>query len=907
MTDHTRVRPLAWVTGALAAGVAIGEHAGPLPMLLGRGGALLVLIALAAWLGHPRAVAAGLLLLAAVAGAVLERAASRPPAPGHVRWLVDVPAQASAPRVGRVRAPGAGRGAPGADAAWSAARAARLPVTVRGVVVRPPEARGDRVRAVLDIREVRTGTRRFAAHGLVQASLPPEPVVRYGDLVEVTGRLRRPPDAGNPGEFSYRAYLARQGIHVTLHAHGPPRVLARSQGGPAVAFAVGLRDRMVAVLHAALPPPQGGLMASLLLGTKPPEEMWQAFTRAGVVHLLVVSGFQVGLVAAAILSLLRWSRAPRWLAVAAAAALVLLFALVVGVQPSVARAAVMALAGLLAWVVDREKDAWSALAAAALVILIADPLALFSTSFQLSFAATMGLMYVAPEIARRLAPGEGHPARAVPGAGSARDDGTMAADLPSRRGGDQGTPAAPAAARAAGAAWRYLASLLGMSLGAQIAVLPILVHTFGAISVVAPLANLLLVPLSVIMVPIGLLGAVAGLVHQALATAILFPMRPLLVLMTEITARLAESPLAVAGIAPPPPWLWVFYCAAVVGAVEALRWRYRPSFRQCALGVAAAVAVAVWAQAWAAHQGRRLEVTFIDVGQGDAIFVRAPGGRTVLIDAGGAPAFGDRVAPPQEAGGIDLAPFLPPGSRDAYDVGERRVVPYLRRRGVRRIDLLVITHPHEDHVGGVPAVIQNIPVGLVWESGYVHLSPSYLRLRRLLTGRGIPVRAVHRGEGVDLGGGVRLRVFHPSPPLLAETGSDVNNNSIVLGLVHGNVSTLLTGDVEAPVEERLLADAAALPSQAIKVAHHGGRTSTTPSFLLATRPRIAVISVGSDNPFGHPHPRTLEALRAAGTRVYRTDRHGAVTLVSDGRVVWARAFRHPEAGGQGTHQPEGTP
>jgi competence protein ComEC len=268
-------------------------------------------------------------------------------------------------------------------------------------------------------------------------------------------------------------------------------------------------------------------------------------------------------------------------------------------------------------------------------------------------------------------------------------------------------------------------------------------------------------------------------------------------------------------------------------------------------------------------------VTVLDVGQGDAILIQSPGGRTVLMDGGG------------ELG----------AQRAGWDIGLMRVVPALRRAGVRRLDIVLLSHPHEDHVGGLPAVVENFPVGIVLDPGVAHPSPSYLRLLRIIEAGPIGYRKARLGQDIDLGAGTQLSILYPPefPPTL--DGDPVHARSVTARLTHGRFAMLLTGDIEAPVERYLIDRGVGLHSQVLKVGHHGSKTSTTPLFLSYVRPRVAIISVGAGNSFGHPHQSTLDALAAAGVVVRRTDLDGAIRITSDGTTFEVETTR--ATGGRG--------
>jgi len=268
----------------------------------------------------------------------------------------------------------------------------------------------------------------------------------------------------------------------------------------------------------------------------------------------------------------------------------------------------------------------------------------------------------------------------------------------------------------------------------------------------------------------------------------------------------------------------------------------------------AVVALGTWWQALGSGE-RTLSVWFLDVGQGDCIFLRTPSGRTILVDGGG------RLNAPYS----DL-------------MGMKVVTPILRREAVNRIDVMVLTHPHDDHVQGLVPVLRDFYVGMVLDPGIPHGSQSYRRFLSLVKARRVPYRRAMRGQTIDFGDGVRAEVLHPSLVRLSGTSSDANNSSIVLRLTYGNSSLLLAGDADAEAEGDILASGVRVRSDVLKVAHHGSNSATSDEWLDAVGARLAVISVGRSNPFGHPSRRVLDRLSARGISIRRTDRDGAVIV-----------------------------
>ena len=254
-----------------------------------------------------------------------------------------------------------------------------------------------------------------------------------------------------------------------------------------------------------------------------------------------------------------------------------------------------------------------------------------------------------------------------------------------------------------------------------------------------------------------------------------------------------------------------------------------------------------------------LEVTFLDVGEGDSIFIRFPHQGNMLIDGGSV-------------------------WRD-YNAGERVIAPFLRKKGVRKIDLVVLSHPHLDHVGGLVYVIKNFKVGLILESGQTHHSYTYQKFLKTVKKKNIPCKIGRRGQKIKGYKEAEIHILHPRGPLIKDTNSDLNNNSLVIKVTYKKVSFLFSGDIEEEAESDLLKLGKVLRSTVLKVPHQGSRTSSTEKFLRAVKPEVAVISVNKNNRFHHPHSLALKRLEKFGIKVYRTDRDGAVIMTTAGERV----------------------
>jgi competence protein ComEC len=288
--------------------------------------------------------------------------------------------------------------------------------------------------------------------------------------------------------------------------------------------------------------------------------------------------------------------------------------------------------------------------------------------------------------------------------------------------------------------------------------------------------------------------------------------------------------------------------------------KYRSGSRL--LLVLALVTVAVWVWAVLPHQPV-LSVTFLDVRQGDSAVIRTPGGKTILIDAGG------------------------------RDAGSRVVVPFLRRNGIGALDLVVMTHPHEDHIGGMPAVLKSTRARVILDSAAPHASGDYEETLRLIHQKRIRYVRAYRGQRITFPDGVRFNTLNP-PKSQSSSGqgeSELNDRSVVLRMTYKAASFLFAGDAEKETEQSILGSCGSVRSNVLKVAHHGSENATSELWLRAVKPEIAVISVGWRNQFGHPSPDTLRHLADAGARIYRTDRNGAITITTDGKELHVSTTR----------------
>ena len=397
--------------------------------------------------------------------------------------------------------------------------------------------------------------------------------------------------------------------------------------------------------------------------------------------------------------------------------------------------------------------------------------------------------------------------------------------------------------------------VLAMTISTQIGVWPLSAATFGVVAPYAVLANAVVVPATAVAMVAGIATIAFAHVPMLGRSAATIAAWIVDMMLSTVTA-VASIPGARVWVAPPPSLAIVGYDAIAVAAALVLRKNAR-----AATALIIAGSIGVLATTLRPADGR-LTMTMLDVGQGDAIVVRTPRGHTLLIDSGG------RL---ERGPGAD-------GRSPAELVGERVVLGYLKRQGIRGVDLLVNTHPHGDHVGGFAPIVRALRVDAIADSGQRYGGRAFSDGLREAALHHVPVHVARCGDRWATDDGVALSVLSPCGALFADGKNDVNENSVVVMLAYRDFRMLFMGDAGFQTEQRLIESGADLRADVLKVGHHGSAYSSAPSFVATVHPRYAIVSVGRHNLFGHPASTTLATLRSAGARVYRTDICGAIVV-----------------------------
>src|SRR5882757_3295522 len=717
------------------------------------------------------------------------------------------------------------------------------------------------------------------------------PEVNAGDEVSVMAQARLPLMFRDAGAFDRREYLAGQNIHLlaTLRASS---LLERISEPPATMgtrlarLRALLRERLDALYPEAKQ--TAGVLRAMLLGDRSFVDQAESmdFQKTGVFHVLVVAGLHVGALAFFLYWIGNKLRLQRTLATVLLLAALMAYIAVVEQRAPVLRAGLMTAIVVLAGFFYRRLEILNSAAVAAIVLLVAKPAELFDKSFQLSFLAIGCIAGIAvPWMEQQVQPFIG----ALQGWRDVTRDGAFSARQAQFRLDLRAVATAMtsrlSARRAkwaqdfgiAGLGWWLRGSeMIGLSVVLQLGMLPLMARDFHRVTLIGELANLFAVPLTGVIVPLGFFTLGGAVVAPPVARVLAVPLGWLVALQGHVVGWFAGFAHGSYRIPGPAAWATILFFVCGIALGVALRSGGEFGRRLKLFGAAgllvASLVIATYPFPAEVERGS-LEVDVLDVAQGDSILVISPKGSTLLIDGGGR-----------------FAGFRGREEVPGPDPGEDAVSAFLWARGIQKIDAVALTHAHQDHIGGLTAVLENFQVGQLW-IGRETETPALGQIKKIAGGRRIPIEHELRGQSF-LWDGVQVDFLWPqiAPEEIAPSAK--NNDSLVVRLQYKERSVLLPGDAEKQAEYAMLSETGAgkLHADVLKVGHHGSKNSTMPEFLESVGPQIAIISAGEQNPYGHPSAELLERLRGRGARILRTDQEGAVQVVTDGHSLRVNCF-----------------
>ncbi len=805
--------------------------------------------------------------------------------------------------------------------------AAREPVELTGVLERYPESAPGGFYLTLRAEHLRMKGVEKLVSGVVTLLLPVNEKIaqedyhrlelRYGARVRVMTVLNRADNFRNPGVSKFTEYLERRGYDATGYVKSP-LLIDRGDDDSVflpLAWLYQWRQRLETQIVSHFSPDTASVLLASLLGNRYflSHATAERFREGGTFHLLVISGLHISFIGGAVFLLARRITRNRSWQFLLATTVLWCYALAVGAEASVVRAALMFTLIGFAPIVSRRGASLNSLGAAALVLLTCRPSDLFDPSFQLTFLSVLAIVVFAWPLLQGISQiGSWRPTRETPypptcfswlrsfseslfwsGRNWKKEMARLNYSYKLFKTPIAGVLESYHLQRPL----RYSLEAMVVSFSVQITMLPIFIIYFHRVSVSSLILN---VGVGVMMAMLALV-AVAGLIIEQVSSAIA---RPLFGLANALNWLMIHSvdPLMRLGLASfrMPEYsgwstfIYLLYCLPLTAlAVSLSRWKPLgpPALvngRLASRGVLGSIlaqvvllAIVILHPFSAGSTDGRLRVDFLDVGQGDSALITMPEGTTLLVDGGGKPNFFSR----DDTSVVDgKEPF----ARDIRSVGEAVVSEYLWWRGLDRIDYIVATHDHADHIDGLNDVARNFEVRSALVARTTRNDPEFAKFYGTATSRGIPIVVVGAGDVLRFAG-TTAKVLWPRATAKAESGSG-NNDSIVLRLQIGERSILLTGDIESLAEAAVLSTDSDLPVDVIKVAHHGSQTSSTDDFVSAARPKFAIISVGQNSMFGHPHREVVERWERKGAAVLTTAQSGMITVTTDGKDLRVESF-----------------
>jgi competence protein ComEC len=733
----------------------------------------------------------------------------------------------------------------------------------RGFIEEPPQISPDRIAYILSGVQTQEASREKPIPGRVLLSAKGPDVFRYGDYVQFRVRLTPPRNFNNPGGFDYRKYLRRQEIfyRATISEQPDLILIRRGQGNPLKAGIESYRALLRDFITRHTTSPEREIILGMMLGEQKAisDDLKERFNQTGTSHIIAISGFNVGLIAffsvlffQSVMKifprlLLRWNVTK--VSYTLSLIPILLYTGIAGMGISVVRATLMVVVLMTAILIRKPKDLFNALALAAIIILALSPPSVFDPSFQLSFAAVAAILFIPPKF-QHLFPDQ-------------KEDGDSFLRPQIRKWG------------------RTFYLFLLVSISATLGTLPIIAYHFHRLSTVVIPANIAVIPfLGILTTPLCLLMIITYPFSETLCL-ILVQCAVYLIQISVFFVNFFSSLPGSSLLVPPPGWIGILlYYVTLSALTQFSASRIKSPSRESelkkpishpAVGIGllflipalAGVIIYIYLSA---VPSKFLKLTVIDVGQGSCALLQIPGNKTILIDGGGF-----------EGG--------------TFDVGRYVVAPFLLREKVRKIDVVVLTHPHPDHLNGLVYILKNFPVGEVWTNGESAPYESYLSFRQIINEKRLVHRVLYQGQPDRRINNLQVCILNPplrtaEYPERSEDYTAVNDKSLVLYLRFGQVRILLPGDIARDTEERLASMPDNPKSDIILAPHHGGRTSSTETFLDKVSPDIAIISCGLDNRYKDPHPDVIKRYENIGTKIFRTDRDGAVQLLTDGTHIF---------------------
>lgn len=733
-------------------------------------------------------------------------------------------------------------------------------ITMEGIVIQNPVAYSDRNILIIRCLRVFQDKSYMPVSGNIRLAIPSNLSFQYGDFVRFHTTLKKINSFKNPGNFDYEHMMNIKGIYAAGFVSDSTGImLLRGSSSNYLKLKLeSFRNYLKQIVYNNASSPQREVIQAMIIGNQNeiPAGVRDDFNKTGTSHILSISGLHIGMVGAgAFLFFFLIFKLSEYLmlrfniiklAATASFLIVLLYAFIAGMEITVMRSVLMAFIFLIALLSGKQKDLYNTLTAAALIILVISPDALFDISFQLSFAAVLALIYVVPRFS----------------------------DIQSKK-----ISAFPAWAQSI---IRYVYLSVVVSVTATIGTLPLIMYYFNRVSCVTIIANLITVPLlGTLSLAVCMCFVLFAFFSPAIAGYFIKLASWLTQISINIINKLAALPFSYFNSITPNMIEIIFFYLSVFLVIQLVDEKKKQNlknglspvrFRILKYLLVMVILFFIADITFLAFKGKLasdLKVTILDVGQGNSNLIEFPGGKRMLIDGGGF-------------------------SESSFDVGKAVVAPFLYHKRISHIDTIILSHPHPDHLLGLIYILNNFSPREVWKSVLPVDSGNYPEWKKAIMSNNIDTLQVSDKSTEKIFNGVRVKVLWPPDYSLQDLNNlsydSVNDSSLVLKITFRNVKFLIPGDISSEIEKQLIESKADLKSDVLVVPHHGSIHSSSAEFIKAVACRYAVVSAGKSNVFKHPHPSVLQKYKQAGANILRTDHDGAVTFITDGNFLHVDTF-----------------
>lgn len=693
------------------------------------------------------------------------------------------------------------------------------PIEVVGVVESIEEQEYSN-KYVINVKSI--NNKKYIKTKLILYTKANENQLEYGDYIKLSAEYIKPEDSRNYKGFSYKNYLKQNMIYGSIQPTSKINIIEKGKVSLVSKLINGIRSNIICEVNSNLTSDASSVFLGIMLGEKSQitDEINTYFREGNMAHILAVSGAHVSYVMLALSILL--GRFNKRFYLMCAIAVLSFFMILTNFTPSVIRACIMAIIALIAKLVHRKSDIYNNLGISALIILLYNPYTILNIGFQLTYLGTLGIILLNQNVLHNV------------GASIARPciDKRLYHMKNKLK--------------------KFIVKSIFISLSVQILIAPIIIFNFNMLSYNFLISSIIATPIFAGIMIVGIFSLIIG--------SICFPILQILldslIFISKFISNLPFSKITI----PTPSvfWLVSYYivCIAILLSKSKLIFRIVKSREKIINMLKKLVAILLMLclifSCVQKFNNRDLRIFFIDVGQGDSSLIITPKNKVILIDGGGS-------------------------QNESYDVGKSVLVPYLLDRGITKIDYMMVSHFDNDHVGGLMYVLENLKVKNILISKQSKDSKEYKEFIQIAKKRKIKVITIKQGDAIKIENDISFYILYPTAKLEFD---DLNNNSIVAKMTYKNFSILFTGDIEKEAESKILKkyNTDILQSTVIKIAHHGSKTSTTEGFIDLVNPKIALIGAGKDNNFGHPNKEVLDRIENLGSKIYRTDMHGEISL-----------------------------